>query len=72
MRAVNLGWDMGRPGGGKTVYYCNVHGHMEAPCVCIDAYFKSQVRDARERQITEEENGSIKLYAAIRAGHTKR
>lgn len=53
MRAVGMGWDIGRPGGDNTVYYCQKHGHLDAPCSCIDAYFKSQVREARMRQIRE-------------------
>lgn len=52
-RAVGLGWDIGRPGGDKTVYFCQKHGNMETPCACIDAYFKAQVREqelARQRK----------------------
>lgn len=62
MTAVNLGWDIGRPGGDKTVYYCSKHGHLDNPCACIDAYFKSQVKAARVNQIREQaDDGSFKL-----------
>lgn len=68
MRAVGLGWDVARQGGDKTVYYCRQHGYMGSPCVCIDNYFKAQVRAARAKQIKENEDGGSKLLAAIRRG----
>jgi hypothetical protein len=55
MRAVGLGWDIGREGGDKTVYYCSVHGNLTEPCSCIDAYFKSQVREQELKRIGRSE-----------------
>lgn len=71
MQAVGLGWDVSRSGD-KTAYYCRQHGHLSEPCACIDAYFKSQVRENRARQIRENEDGGSKLLAAIRQGRSSR
>lgn len=53
MRAVMLGCDIGRLGGDKMVYYCQVHGNNSTPCACIDAYFKSQVRETQLHRMAE-------------------
>lgn len=59
MQAVNLGWDIGRPGGDKMVYCCRECGPSETPSRHIDAYFKSQVREAEQQRIKEFEDGRV-------------